>query len=134
LNKFNTQIENTLFSLLPLKRINDDLKNDFQEIYKQTELGKYIVIAGNYGTQSEDDLREFEIDSNNPLSMVWYKIRVNEVDSQNTNIDILVTYDKNYKEDYLEGFSKCCYFHISYQILNGKNVNLIEYEVVYGPA
>ncbi|EZH75903.1 hypothetical protein ATO12_03680 [Aquimarina atlantica] len=134
MNNFNTQIENTLFSLLPLKKINEDLINDFQDIYKQTELGKYIVIAGNYVSQSEDDLREFEIDTNESLDIVWYKIRVNEIDSQNTDIDILVTFDKSHKEDYFEGLEKCCYFHVSYQILNGEKVNLIEYEVVYGPA
>ena len=129
MNDFNKKLKGLILDKLPIERITTELISDLKSHCEEIDKGIFKVYASSRITQEES--KEFIIDTNKTLNIIYYNLRVYEIDENNTSVDFFVSWGENPKIDFFEGLEQVCYFEIEYQILKGAEVNYITYDAYY---
>jgi hypothetical protein len=129
MNNFNKELKDLIFSKIPVEKVSQELISELKSHCEELYDGVFKVYASS--RISNDETKEYLVNTNKPINIVYYNIRVYEIDENNTSVDFVISWGEKPKTDYFEGLEEVCYFEVEYQILKGDKINFITYDTFY---
>ncbi|WP_396601670.1 hypothetical protein [Algibacter sp. R77976] len=118
-----------IFDKIPVEKVSRELISELKSHCEELNDGVFKVYASS--RISDNESKEYQVDTNKPLNIIYYNLRIYEIDENNTSVDFVISWGENLKTDFYEGLEKVCYFEVEYQILKGEKVNFITYDTFY---
>ena len=129
MSDFNKKLGVLIFDKISIDMVSRELISELKLNCEELDDGVFKVYASS--RIGDNDSKQYSVDTNRTLNILYYDIRVYEIDENNTSVYFVISWGENPKADYFDGLEKVCYFEVEYQILKGEKVNFVTYDTFY---